>query len=164
MRDEIREWTNRTEKVQKAYLAIERFIKVQWRNSEIHDLMLGVERCQNHLNLKPPNRSLPDLDLIVPYKPITKPELGTVYLNSKGENKFFWCSDDAMYSDSTLLNITRKLTEERDRAAFRALQKNLFLDAGYEYAHIMKIIQYRLEYWNSMRRLESYRGLRKKGD
>jgi hypothetical protein len=38
------------------------------------------------------------------------------------------------------------------------------MDAGYEYDRIMKIIQYRLEYRNTMRRLESYRGLRKKGD
>ena len=52
---EIREWTNRPEKVQKAYMAIERFIKVQRRNSEIHDLMLGVESCQTKLNLEPPN-------------------------------------------------------------------------------------------------------------
>ena len=162
MRNEIQEWTNRTDKVQKAYLAIERIIRVQRRNSEIHDLMLGVESCQNRLNLEPPNQSLPDLDLIVPYKPITKPDLGTVYLNSKGENNFFRCRDDEKYIDSTLLKISRKLTEERDRAIFRALQKNLFLDTGYD--RIMKIILYRLEYRNSIRRLESYKGLRKKGD
>ena len=39
---EIREWTNWPEKVQKAYMAIEKFIKVQRRNLEIHDLMLGT--------------------------------------------------------------------------------------------------------------------------
>ena len=100
----------------------------------------------------------------MPYKPITKPELDTVYLNSKGEKKFFRCSDDTKYSDSTLIKISKKLTKERDRATFRALQRNLFMDAGYEYDRIMKIIQYRLEYRNTMRRLESYRGLRKKGD
>jgi len=164
MRNELREWTNRPDKVQKAQLAIERFIRSQRRNSEIHDLMLGIESSQNRLNLEPPNQTLPALDLIMPYKPITKPELGTVYLNSKGEKKFFRCSDDAKYSDSTLIKISKKLTEERDRAAFRALQRNLFMDAGYEYDRIMKIIQYRLEYRNTMRRLESYRGLRKKGD
>ena len=121
-------------------MAIERFIKIQRRNSEIHNLMLGIESCQNRLNLEPPNQSLPHLYLIVPYKPITKPELGTVYINTKGEKKFFRCNDDAKYSDSTLLKISKKLTEERDRATFRALQKNVFLDAGYEYDRIMKII------------------------
>ena len=52
-----------------------------------------------------------------------------------------------------------------DRATFRVLQRNLFMDAGYEYDRIMDAgYEYRLEYRNTMQRLESYRGLRKKGD
>ena len=53
---EIREWTNRPYRVQKAFMAIEMFIKVQGKNVEIHDFMLGLESRKRTLNLKPPNQ------------------------------------------------------------------------------------------------------------
>ena len=98
----------------------------------------------------------------MPYTPITKRELGTVYMKRVGEMKFFRCNDDAKYSEGTLYIIAKKLGAERDRAKFIALQKNLYLDVGYEYNRILEVIQYRLKYRNTMRRLESYYGLRKK--
>ena len=85
-------------------------------------------------------------------------------MSRTGEKKFFRCSDDTKYSDGTLYIIAKMLGVERDRARFIAFQKNLFLDVGYEYERILKIVQYILEYRNTMRRLESYCRLRKKGE
>ena len=138
-------------------MAIEKFIKVQRKNSEVHDFMLGLESPHRNLNLEPLNQDLQDLDMMLPYTTITKPELGTVYMNRAGEKKKFRCNDDAKYYDSTLYLIAKKLDEKQDRAKFRALQKNVFLDSSYHFDRIH-------EYQNTMRRLESYYGLRKKGD
>ena len=164
MYNEIRKWTKRPGHVIKALMVLERFIRHQIKNSEIHDFMLGLESHHRKLNLEPPNQELPDMDLIIPYTAINKPELGTVYLNRAGEKKFFRCSDAAKYCDRTLYLISGKLAEERDRVEFRAKQKRSWMDVGFCYRQILEIIQYRLEYRNAMRRFEACFGLRKKGD
>ena len=62
-------------------MAIEKFIKVHRKNSEIHDFMIGLESHHKVLNLERLNQDLPNINEIEPYTAITKPEYGTVYLN-----------------------------------------------------------------------------------
>jgi len=131
----------------------------QVKYSYISDFQIGCESNQRKINLLKPNQHLPEIENFPVFIILEEPEFGIVYQNANQEKCFLRFEEVQKYSDGTLKMIRMRLNnklevDKKAKEKIEQIEKDLILKA-------LQLIQDRLDFRNTIRRFETYFGIRK---
>ena len=118
----------------------------------IADFQLGCESNQKKVNLIKPNQQLPDIENFPLFMILEEPEFGIVYQNAEKKRCFLRFEEIQKFSNGTLkmirMKLNNKLNEDKNvKKKMDQTERDLIL-------RVLHLIQDRLEYRNTIRRLK----------
>lgn len=142
--------------------AIKIFMYRQVKYVYITDLQMGVESNQPKVNILKPDQSLHDVENYPMFMILEDPEFGIVYKNANGEKKFLRFGEIAKYSDGIIKAIRLSLDHKLKNDNKASEKEKMALRERLLVIRVMVVIDERLNFRNTLRRIETHLGMRKR--
>ncbi|GKE11734.1 hypothetical protein Tco_1415285, partial [Tanacetum coccineum] len=122
----------------------------------VHDFQLGIESCQQKINLTTPTITFPGIEEYDMFSIVYEPLHGIIYTNSKKEKRVMRPSEIHKFCNTTLRRTLEGLKSYYNDVKYGYVQKDLTNDKVEFLKLFEEEIEVRLKYQDQMRRWEMY--------